>query len=154
MDHSSDPCAAGPHRLDDTLVWLLAAASGRAQRLVRERLAAHGVRKWDHAVLAVLAEYGPSAQAGLCRRLGVDRSDMVAILNGLEGEGYVRREPDPEDRRRNRVELTAEGRSVLARYDRQVYEADGILRESLSEADRDRLAELLGRLVRPQDAGG
>jgi DNA-binding MarR family transcriptional regulator len=129
--------------------------------MIQERLAAHGVRRWHYAVLATLAEFGPSAQAQIGRRLGVDRSDMVALLNDLEREGYVSRAPDPADRRRNSVDLTEAGRDILARFDRLVIAADDALLQSLTPAEREQLFDLLGRIVhapappsRPQiDAG-
>jgi MarR family transcriptional regulator, lower aerobic nicotinate degradation pathway regulator len=136
-----------PHRLSGTLVWLLGGASQRAHQLMQERLAAHGVRKWHYAVLAALAEFGPSAQADMGRRLGVDRSDMVAILNDLEADGYVSRAPDPTDRRRNSVTLTPPGRAILARFDQLVIDADDALLKSLAPAEREQLVTLLERIM-------
>jgi len=43
----------------------------------------------------------------------VDRTTMVAPLDGLARQGLVARRPDVEDRRRNVVELTDAGRSTL-----------------------------------------
>ena len=101
-------------------------------------------------MLAVLAEFGPAAQADICRRLGVDRSDMVAVLNDLERAGYVSRLLDPSDRRRNRVSLTPDGQSALGRCDRLVSQADAALLEPLSPAEREQLVSLLERIA---DAG-
>ena len=150
-----EPChSPAPHRLGGTLVWLLGRASQRAHQLTQERLAAGGVRKWHYAVLATLAEFGPAAQADIGRRIGVDRSDMVALLNDLEADGYIHRTPDPKDRRRNSVVLTAEGRAILARFDRMVIEADDTLLKSLSPAEREQLATLLKRIMRtPSEPG-
>jgi MarR family transcriptional regulator, lower aerobic nicotinate degradation pathway regulator len=145
---ASEPChSPAPHRLGGTLVWLLGRASQRAHHLTQERLAAGGVRKWHYAVLATLAEFGPAAQAEIGRRLGVDRSDMVALLNDLEADGYVSRTPDPADRRRNSVVLTTAGRTVLAHFDRMVIEADNVLLHSLSPDEREQLAGLLERVI-------
>jgi MarR family transcriptional regulator, lower aerobic nicotinate degradation pathway regulator len=145
---ASEPCRSpAPHRLGGTLVWLLGRASQRAHHLTQERLAAGGVRKWHYAVLATLAEFGPAAQAEIGRRLGVDRSDMVALLNDLEADGYVSRTPDPADRRRNSVVLTTAGRTVLAHFDRMVIEADNVLLHSLSPDEREQLAGLLERVI-------
>src|SRR5688500_5219292 len=114
-DESCDSGSQAPLRLRGTLFWLLGRASRSAQQLTRDRLAAAGLRRGHYGVLATLAEFGAAAQAEIGRRLGVDRSDMVAILNDLEGEGYVSREPDPTDRRRNSVTVTAAGLAALAR---------------------------------------
>jgi DNA-binding MarR family transcriptional regulator len=142
-----------PHRLSGTVTWLLGRASQRGHHLVQERLAAHGVRKWHYAVLLTLAEFGPAAQAEIGRRLGVDRSDMVAILNDLEGDGYVSRAPDPADRRRNSVELTLAGSEALTHFDRLVVAADDSLLGSLSPVEREQLTALLKRVVLPPEQG-
>ncbi len=128
------------------MVWLLGRASVRSHQLTFALLDGAGVRKWHYAVLAALAEFGPAAQADIGRRLGVDRSDMVAVLNDLEHAGYVSRAPDPSDRRRNRVSLTADGQSALGRFDRLVAQADAALLEPLSPAERDQLVSLLERI--------
>lgn len=136
-----------PHRLSGTVAWLLGRASLRAHQTIQERLADHGIRKWHYAVLAALAEFGPSTQAQIGRRLSVDRSDIVAILNDLERDDYVRRAPDPSDRRRNIVTMTPVGRDALRRFDEVVIRTDHELLGSLTPDERTHLTRLLERLV-------
>jgi DNA-binding MarR family transcriptional regulator len=143
-----------PARLRGTAFWLLGRASLDAQRLTQERLAAAGMRRGFYGVLAVLAEFGPSAQADIGRRLGVDRSDMVAILNDLESERYVTRAPDPADRRRNSVVLTRAGRAALGRFDRAIGEAEKAVLSSLSVTERASLVGLLQRIVHNEMPSG
>ncbi|WP_055588200.1 MarR family winged helix-turn-helix transcriptional regulator, partial [Streptacidiphilus griseoplanus] len=104
-----------PARLHAIPSRLLAGAAAVADRLVGERLAAEGAHKWHFAVLVTLAETGATSQAGLSRRTGIYRSDMVAVLNALADAECIRREPDPADRRRNVITLTPAGRSRLER---------------------------------------
>lgn len=141
--------APTPHRLSGTVVWLLGRASLRGTQLTRAKLNEHGVGKWHYAVLAALTEFGAAAQAELGRRLGIDRSDMVAILNVLEGQGFVSRAPDPDDRRRNSVVLTEAGAAALTRFDRLIAEADDALLSGLSPAERQQLVGLLEHLIFP-----
>jgi MarR family transcriptional regulator, lower aerobic nicotinate degradation pathway regulator len=146
----AESCQQGspaPRRLGGTVVWLLGRASLRGHQAIQERLASHGIRKWHYAVLATLAEFGPATQAEIGRRLGIDRSDMVAILNDLGQEGYVNRAPDPTDRRRNRVTLTASGSTALSQFDKCVIETDDSLLGPLSAAEREQLTRLLERIV-------
>jgi MarR family transcriptional regulator, lower aerobic nicotinate degradation pathway regulator len=132
------------------MVWLLGRTSLRGHQLTYQLLDSAGVRKWHYAVLAALAEFGPAAQADIGRRLGVDRSDMVAVLNDVEHAGYINRVADPSDRRRNRVSLTAAGRAALGRFDLLIAQADATLLEPLSPAEREQLVGLLSRI----DAAG
>lgn len=129
------------------MAWLLGRAALRGHQLTYQVLDGVGLRKSHYAVLAALAEFGPAAQADIGRRLSVDRSDMVAVLNDLERAGYVSRVPDPADRRRNRVSLTAGGQSALGHCDRLVTQADAALLEPLSPAEREQLIGLLERIA-------
>lgn len=139
------------HRLGDTAIWLLNLASTRGHRLAQEQLAHAHVRRWHYAILATLADTGPSAQADISRQLGVDRGDLVTLLNDLEESGWVSRAPDPKDRRRNSVSLTRSGRAALRRFDRLVLAADDELLSPLSAADRKQLLSLLERVVTGED---
>jgi MarR family transcriptional regulator, lower aerobic nicotinate degradation pathway regulator len=136
-----------PARLRDRTFWLLGRAARGAQRLTADRLAQAGMHRGYYGVLATLAEFGPGAQAEISRRLGIDRSDMVAILNELENDGYVKRERDPDDRRRNRVVLTGDGLAALDRFDRAIDEAESAFLKSFSPAERKMLAALLERCL-------
>jgi len=126
---------------------LLARATNRAHRVLAEHLAAEGARRQHYPVLAALADHGCHAQAGLCRLLGIDGSDMVAVLNELQDKGYVARSRDPGDRRRNAVIITDAGRDALRRLDEQVSAANEVLLAPLTPAERDQLVALLSRLV-------
>ena len=95
--------------------WLLGRAAARGHRLVAEALASEGLRMMHHAVLSAVAELGPVSQAELGRTLGIDPKDMVAIVNDLQKEGLVTRTPDPEDRRKNAIGISDDGRRRLRR---------------------------------------
>lgn len=136
-----------PLRLQGTTFWLLGRASRVAFRITQQRLAEVGLRRGFYGVLASIVEFGPAAQADIGRRLGIDRSDMVAILNDLEQEGFVTRERDTSDRRRNSITVTRAGRGALVRFDRAIADAEDVLLESFSAGDRRQLVGLLERVV-------
>ncbi|MFG3347528.1 MarR family winged helix-turn-helix transcriptional regulator [Streptomyces sp. NPDC048018] len=139
--------AQTPDRLRGLPSRLLAMTAARADRVVGERLAAEDARKWHYAVLASLDEHGPTSQAGVSRRTGIYRSDLVAVINELEERGHVARTPDPADRRRNVVTLTAQGRRHLKRLDKVLADAQDDLMEPLSVAERALLVSLLERML-------
>jgi DNA-binding MarR family transcriptional regulator len=149
-----------PTRLRTIPSRLLAGAAVVADRLVSERLAAEGARKWHFAVLVALAEAGAASQAELSRRTGIYRSDMVAVLNELADAECIRRELDPADRRRNVITLTPTGRRRLARLDTLIADAQRELLAPLTPGQQDELTRLLTVLTehhrpphsRPHDA--
>lgn len=52
-------------------------------------------------------------QSELVRRIGTTKQAVQQLLDGLEADGIVRREPDPEDGRTRRVVYTAKGLASL-----------------------------------------
>ena len=136
-----------PERMRGLPSWLASELARRGAILVGEALAQEGVRRQHFAVLTSLAEQGPASQAALGRRLWIDRSDLHALLTELERDGLVGRVRDPDDRRRNVVTLTADGKALLRRLDRRVDAAQAVLLEPLSVAERREVIRLLERVV-------
>ena len=148
-----DPTNA-PERLRELPSWLLGQVSAASNRLVAETLhAAHSSHRNHYALLATLAESGPTSQAELGRRIGLDRSDVTAVVNMLEGHGFIERVPDPADRRRNLVSLTEAGSAHLIVMDDVVGRAQAELLEPLDEADRATLVRLLKRIAAHHSSG-
>jgi DNA-binding MarR family transcriptional regulator len=135
-----------PPRLAELPSWLLSAAARRGDRLVSNALASGGLGKHHFRVLVALDDEGPSSQADIGRAIMLDRSDLHAVLNQLEADGLVERAPDPDDRRRNVVAITPDGRSTLRRLDKRVIAAQDQLTAALSAAERAQLVALLRRL--------
>lgn len=147
--------AAGPAHVPSRRLWVLPSwllnqVAGRANRLVASSFGRPGVRL-HYAVLAGITEFGPTSQAELSRRLGVDRSDLVAGLNELERDGLARRAPDPDDGRRNQIHVTPAGAAELARLDERVQAAGDELLATLTAVERDQLVSLLQRVLAAQN---
>ena len=126
--------------------WLLGRANARAQGLLAAAFAEAGFRGYDYRLLAAMEQFGARSQADLCRLTGIDRKDVATSLDGLAGRGLARRAPDRQDRRRNVVTITGEGRAQLVALDGVL---SGVQREvlaPLSESEREILSELLVKL--------
>ncbi|MFI6183615.1 MarR family winged helix-turn-helix transcriptional regulator [Nonomuraea sp. NPDC051191] len=136
-----------PERLRALPSRLTNHAALTANRIVDQAFAQAHLRRYHYALLAALEEYGPASQADLGRRTGIDRSDVVATVNDLAGRDLVERAPDPEDRRRNVVTITAEGREQLDELDRLLARAQDEFLAPLPPADRRQLIDLLTRLA-------
>src|SRR5690242_2437971 len=135
-----------PERLRTIPTWLLSQAALRGRDLVAERLGTEGVRRPHFSVLVSLADDGPASQAELGRRVWIDRSDMVAVLNDLEQAGLVERARDERDRRRNVITLTRAGKQARERLEQRVAEAQAALLEPLTDDERAQLLDLLARV--------
>ncbi|MFE5867045.1 MarR family winged helix-turn-helix transcriptional regulator [Streptomyces roseifaciens] len=136
-----------PDRLRRRASRLLSQLSTRSDKLITEGLAQVDARKWHYAVLASLQDYGPGSQAALSGRTGIYRSDMVGVLNELAERDLVERAPDPDDRRRNIITISARGRRHLHRLDKVLDDLHDELLAPLNPAERDQLVQLLTRLL-------
>ena len=135
------------YRLDSLPTWLLSRSSGRVHRLLGDAFAAAGARGYQYRVLAALEDFGPASQADLGRRAELDRSDVVATVDELEGSGLAKRSPDPEDGRRKIVTITATGKRRLRKLDEVVASVQEELLAPLTAAERAELVRLLGRVA-------
>lgn len=83
-----------------------------------------GLTMADYLVLGVVrgSPEGRSAPTAICEILGRTTGGMSLALDRLEAAGWLRRSPDPADRRRVVVELTAEGLSLATEVNRRLHE--------------------------------
>ena len=126
--------------------WLLSRANARSQALLADAFSSEGLRGYHFRLLAALDQYGPSSQAELGRATGIDRSDVVAALDDLVEGGLARREPDPEDGRRNVVTVTRCGLRMLERLDVVVDDVQAAVLAPLTPAERTIFVRLLTKL--------
>jgi DNA-binding MarR family transcriptional regulator len=99
------------------------------------------------SALSSLDVHGPLRLGELARLECVTPPTLTAVVTGLEERGYVKRSPDPDDRRSAQVALTRRGRTTL---DRIRSERNAILAgriRALSPADRTRLVDAIDLLT-------
>jgi MarR family transcriptional regulator, lower aerobic nicotinate degradation pathway regulator len=134
-------------RLEDKPTWLINQVYLRAHRLLADGFAEAGSRGYHYRLLAALEQHGPTSQAELGRATGIDRSDVVAALNELAGEGYVERTADSADRRRNVITMTGRGVRRLAELEPVVAQAQVSLLAPLSRAERTQFLALMRKVA-------
>jgi MarR family transcriptional regulator, lower aerobic nicotinate degradation pathway regulator len=124
-----------PTALLELTVYLLSRSARLGKRDLDARLAERGLRMRDVAVLAAVAESGPTGQLPLGRHVRLDPSDVTATVDALAAAGLVTRSVDPADRRRRLVALTPAGRQAL---DDARELADRVADDLLAPLDPDR----------------
>lgn len=132
-------------QLSARLTYLLKSALADLEALHAEHLAPVGVSGRELGVLLLLDGRDATSQQQAARRLGVDRTTMVGLVDGLEAKGLVARRADAGDRRRNVLELTGDGQTVLTRA---VVASDESERQLLARLDDDESAQLRTLLTR------
>lgn len=79
-----------------------------------ERLQSYGVTISSlQLVVLRMLENGTLTSSELSRRLALDPASMVRIVDTLERNGLAARGIDPKDRRRNPLEITEAGRTLV-----------------------------------------
>jgi DNA-binding MarR family transcriptional regulator len=124
----------------------------RLARRVRSRLECAleplGLRLRHLVALSYLRDHGPTPQGALGDGLRIDPSNLVGLLNELDGKGLVIRRRDPADRRRHIVELSPLGGKLLDDdVERSLADVDDAVLGSLPPADRAALRRILVQLA-------
>ncbi|MET7401063.1 MarR family winged helix-turn-helix transcriptional regulator [Dactylosporangium sp. NPDC005572] len=102
----------------------------------------HGVTGAQLAILRLVAEWGPDLPLAQLRdRLVMHPATLGQLLDRLAARGLVTLAPDPADRRRRRVALTAAGRECVAQAP-----LAGPVRLRQAAADPERLRRLADAL--------
>ena len=102
-----------PPQLLASTGYLLARVGAESRRVWARMLAEHDLTPHHFGMLMTLDQAGPATQQGLSRAVGVDPRNAVSVIDALERRGLVERRPDPTDRRRHAVALTAAGRTAI-----------------------------------------
>ena len=104
-----------------------------------------------YGIMARLADDGPQRLGSFATAFGLDPSTITRQVQALERAGLASRSTDVTDRRASILDLTDEGREVLART--RAYRRER-LREALadwSDQDRAELARLLTKFNSSMD---
>jgi DNA-binding MarR family transcriptional regulator len=134
----------------NNLGFLLAKASQRWNDRLAERFRAAGfpeVRPSFGSVLVPLLEEDGLRMSELAARARLSKQAMTTLVRSVEAAGLVVREPDPTDRRAALVRLTDRGRAFRPVAERVLREVDDRLRTSLDDAELDRFAHALRKVV-------
>ena len=137
----------------DQAGFLLSRVGAAVQAGFKAVLAEWSIRPLHFLVLNALgAGVGPSQQE-VCRALHIDSGNMVELLDALEALQYAQRAPDPDDRRRHVVTVTAAGRAALGEIMEAVREYDRRFFAPLDTGECAQLVGLLAKLYAPTPEG-
>jgi DNA-binding MarR family transcriptional regulator len=106
-----------------------------------------GISGREAAVLRAIDGPQPLAQGEIARRMGIDRTTMVALIDDLQERGLVQRRQDPDDRRKNVVELTDAGHGIVRHATRAAEQAERAFLSPLSASEAQQFKKTLRALL-------
>jgi DNA-binding MarR family transcriptional regulator len=90
----------------------------------RNTICCHDISVTQCYALQSLARGGAMTLGSLASELMLDKSTTSRVVEALERKGYVRRAPHPEDARALRIEMTATGRTLCGRIERELMDEE------------------------------
>lgn len=106
-------------------------------------LHAHGLSMWAYSVLYGLAGRSVRTQVALADAIGADKTRIISTLDDLQRRGLISREPDPDDRRRRVLSLTAAGERLRAAVQADIQRQEERVLARLPDEDRAALLRSL-----------
>lgn len=112
----------------------------------KETLEGTGVRQVLFGILSLVVEYPGISQGVVGQYLGVQRANMVALVNELVGRDLVARGTDPFDKRAVALTVTEAGHALFRDCLDKIVEHEEKLLSDFSDAERATLLSLLNRI--------
>lgn len=131
--------------LDEQIGYLLRRVTQRHLVIFSEAIPEVTTTQW--AVLARLSELGPLSQNQLGRAAALDGATVKGVVDRLVRQGLVATAPDPGDRRRLTVSLTAAGQDLYQATAAAALAVSDTTLGPLTPAERTALMALLSRLT-------
>lgn len=133
--------------LEDQVGHLLRRAHQRATQIFLETFEDAGLTPTQWAALARLGEEGAASQNHLGRLTAMDPATVQGVVQRLEKRGLIDREPDPDDRRRNRLKLSAAGAELVANHTADGARVTATTLEPLTVEEAESFLALLRKLT-------
>ncbi|APG49234.1 homoprotocatechuate degradation operon regulator HpaR [Phaeobacter porticola] len=113
---------------------------------IRDMLSTTGITEQQWRVLRVLTEFGRMDTKTLADRSSLLFPSLTRIAATLRDKGLVTQTRDDKDRRRQFIEITADGQRIIDDRSPQAAQIVAGFKEALGEDDYERLLDLLARL--------
>lgn len=132
--------------LDQFIGYNLKRAYVIVQADFRQALGEDGLAPRVFSALNLVVQYPNMTQSALAKLLGIERSGLVAIIDELEGRGYLERTRVPGDRRVHALAATTEGQAANKALQTSVKDHENRLLSHMSADEKETLITLLKKI--------
>lgn len=112
----------------------------------RRVMGKNGLAPRQFSALSLIIKFPKITQSALARKLGIERSGLVAIIDDLEARHFVCRQPVPGDRRVQALTATTQGQSAYQQAHEMVRAHEAEILSDLTPQEVDTLVSLLQRI--------
>jgi DNA-binding MarR family transcriptional regulator len=146
------PAGTGSYESPPSVAFLVSRLGFEVTGQLAAGLAPLGIEPRDFGLLRAVAQTEGESQRSIGQVLGIPPSRMVTLIDDLERRELVRRRPHPADRRAHALYLTPAGKRLLGRALEVAIGVELALCAALTQAEREHLLGLLGKLTGPGTA--
>jgi DNA-binding MarR family transcriptional regulator len=126
--------------------FMLTACGAEVRKRWARMLSDHGLTPHHFALLQVLEQIGEASQKELSTAVGIDPRNAPPLLDLLDNRDLISRADSREDRRRQVIQLTPLGRSIVGLLHQAGREIEEEYFAPLSDDEQQELRRLLRRL--------
>lgn len=149
---------AQTHDFERAFGFVLHEAARLLSKRFDQKARAIGLTRAQCSVLFRLSMQEGMNQARLAELMEMEPISLARLVDRMEQAGWIERRADPADRRARRLYMTAKAKPVYERMIAVGLETRGEALAGISQADRDRIVDLLIQVRRNLsergDAGG
>ena len=99
-------------------------------------------------LLRILQENNGMSSRELADRMGIRPASLTEMLNRLEADGILTRQPDPADQRRNRIFIQEKGDALLKKMKAVRQMERERINHSLTLEEQEQFVALCGKLTK------
>lgn len=133
--------------LKEYVGYCLIKASAWLRAILNEALEGHQIQSHHLGILKVLEVSGRQSQIQLGDEMGFDKASMVKIIDHLEKEKLVERQPHPTDRRVKNVMITAKGVKLIKSSIEVREKVENLFFKDLSTDEQKVFRQLICRVI-------
>jgi len=134
----------------DSVAFLLSQVGAHASAAFAERISSLRLAPPHAGLLRAIGASEGQSQRALAAALSVQPSQLVQLVDELEGRGLIERRAHATDRRTHAIFLTPKGRQTLETIGKMAVEHRNALCAPLTDPEREQLTSLLRRIADAQ----
>jgi len=126
-------------------MYLISRAGGTLKNYLQNELRMSGITLsiGQMGILFLLKIRDNQTMSELSSALDTDNGAMTRLVDRLEKSGYVKRIPNPDDRRQYRVSITSEGRDAIAAAGTIVHRTNDAIRSGFTDQEMEVFSRVL-----------